>query len=53
MKKTLEKLYEQIMDKSAYFPSKQSQDNFDNRFKSILHPDYSEYTTSTISGNAF
>lgn len=51
MKQTLEDLYEQLMKESTSLYDVRKQEPDVDRFKSILHPDYSDYTTSTITGN--
>lgn len=50
-KKTLEEMYKEIM-KNPSFPDGYGMRKDDqDRFNSILHPDYSDYTTSTVTGN--
>lgn len=49
--KTLEELYENLFGGSSFnqqFPMKEIDQD---RFKSVLHPDYSEYSTSTVTGS--
>ena len=48
---TLEEHYDQIMKNANLYPGNQTQGKEEDRFKSILYPDYSEYTTSTITAS--
>ena len=50
-KNSLEELYKKMMKESSYDKRFAGPDGAEERFKSILHPDYSEYTTSTITGS--
>ena len=47
----LEKMYESIMKETSFDKGYLNPVNDMDRFKSVLHPDYSEYTTSTITGS--
>lgn len=51
MKQSFEELYLKIMKDSSFHHDVQEQEPDANRFKSILFPDYSDYTTSTVTGN--
>ena len=51
MKPSLEELYKQLMKDSSFHHDVQEQEPDSNRFKSILFPDYSDYTTSAVTGN--
>ena len=51
MERTLEETYKQLMKNPTYDRETQKQECESERFKSVLHPDYSEYTTSTITGS--
>ena len=52
MKPTLDELYEQLTKESTFrYDDNRQQGGEANRFKSILFPDYSDYTTTTITGN--
>jgi len=50
-KNSLEKMYEKMMKGSSFgnYSSKPTDER--DRFKSILCPDYSDYSTSTVTGN--
>ena len=50
-KNCLEEQYDRIMRDTTPYHEIPSQERDEDRFKSILHPDYSEYSTSTITGN--
>lgn len=50
-KNSLEKMYERIMKETSFDKGYLNLVNDEDRFKSVLHPDYSEYTTSTITGS--
>ncbi len=50
-KNTLEEMYKKMMKETLFGKSLAEPDNAEDRFKSILHPDYSDYTTSTITGS--
>lgn len=49
---SLEESYEKLMEESKYNPSPLFLD-FDKNgpFESILHPDYSDYSTSSVSSS--
>jgi len=51
IKQSFEELYQIIMKDSSFHHDVQEQEPDANRFKSILFPDYSDYTTSTVTGN--
>lgn len=52
MKPSLEELYKQLMkDSSLYYENQDQEYVSPDRFKSILVPDYSDYSTSTVTGN--
>lgn len=50
-KRTLEEMYNDIMKNASFTDGSGMIENEQDRFKSILYPDYSDYTTSTVSGN--
>ena len=50
-KKTLEEMYKEIMKNPSFNDGFRMSENDRDRFKSVLHPDYSEYSTSTVTGN--
>jgi len=50
-KSSLEEMYKKMMEETSFGKSFAELDDAEDRFKSILHPDYSEYTTSTITGS--
>lgn len=50
-KKTLEDSYRVIMEKNHFDSTQLYQDSRREGFESILHPDYSEYSTSSVSSS--
>ncbi len=50
-KNSLEEMYKEMMKETSLDKYFAGFDSVDDRFKSILHPDYSDYTTSTITGS--
>lgn len=50
-KNALEEKYKEIMKKPSFNDGLLMPKNDQDRFKSVLQPDYSGYTTSTVTGS--